>query len=173
MAIVLFGCLLGAAMLSPAAEITPTSARSYNTTKPEPPAPDQIIQLENLIISKKPGYLYMVWDVFSHRELFDPKDKLHARTALRYAAYIAYAYGFQKHPDYPEARMNIIVFTARDEYGGPRWDLAEKWYAFNFLADKFKALKISRPESLLELDDKKLRSLLADDNEKNRINRGN
>lgn len=124
-----------------------------------PKSPEEIIQPEALIISKKKGYLFILWDVYAHRKMFDPKKKTNRLTALRYAAYIAGAHGFQKYPEYPEARLNIIVFNERDEYGGPRWDAVEKWHTYTFRADKFKAAGISRPESIWQLDENILRSL--------------
>lgn len=126
-----------------------------------PSSPAKLIQPEALIVSKKKGYLYIVWDVFSHREIFDPKQKNSRLAALRYAAYIAQVHGFLKHPDYPEARVNIIVFNERDEYGGPRWDSVEKYHALTLLAEKYAELKIAGPEQIWTLTEKKLNTLLA------------
>jgi hypothetical protein len=81
--------------------------------------------------------------------------------SLRYAAYLAFAYGFLKYPGYPEARVNLIAFKTRDEYGGPRWDLAEKWHLYTFRADRFGSQGITQPESLWNLPEKKLNLLLA------------
>ncbi len=146
---------------SPAGKVAGLKKRKLKTrVKPEmPKSPGEIIQPEALIISKKKGYLFILWDVYAHRKMFNPKKKTNRLTALRYAAYIAWAHGFQEHPEYPEARLNIIVFNERDEYGGPRWDAVEKWHTYTFRADKFKAAGISRPEIIWQLDEEILRSL--------------
>lgn len=117
---------------------------------------NQIIRPDALIVSKKPGYLFMVWDVFPLRERFEPGDHARDTAALRYAAYLAMAYGFSKYPGVPEARVNLIAFKTRDEYGGPRWDQAEKWHLYTFRADRLKSLGVTDPESLWALDEKKL-----------------
>lgn len=143
-----------------------TSSDKTPARKPTPVAtpdtPANLIQPETLIVSKKKGYLYIVWDVYAHRKKFDPKRRNSALTALRYAAYIAQAHGFQKYPDYPEARVNIIVFNERDEYGGPRWDSVEKYYAYTVLAKKYTELEITDPERIWTLKEKMLRALLAE-----------
>jgi hypothetical protein len=120
---------------------------------------NQIIKPESLIVSKKAGYLFMVWDVFPLRARFEPGDKTRDTAALRYAAYLAMAYGFAKNPGFSEARVNLIAFKARDEYGGPRWDQAEKWHLYTFRADRLKSLGLTNPESLWTLDEKKLHLL--------------
>ncbi len=151
-------CLLGLTLLCVLGGILPSLAaeRAKND-------PSVLIRPEALIVSKKTGYLYIVWDVFALRDDFDPKLPAHASKALRYAAYIAYAHGFAKHPEYPEARIQIINLKARDEYGGPRWDLADKWYAFTFPAGRLKALNLASPEALWTLDEKTLRTLTTGD----------
>ncbi|NTV51978.1 MAG: hypothetical protein HGA76_03040 [Candidatus Firestonebacteria bacterium] len=124
-----------------------------------PNAYNRIIAPETLMVSKKKGYLFIVWDVFPLRDRFAPGDAARDTAALRYAAYLALAYGFAKYPGFPEARVNLIAFKARDEYGGPRWDLAEKWHLYTFRAETFKAQGITQPESLWALAEKKLRLL--------------
>jgi hypothetical protein len=127
-------------------------------------SPASLVKPEALIVTKKPGYLFLVWDVFSQRELFDPTQPASGKNALRYAAYVAYAYGFEKYPEYPEARVRLLAFKGRDEYGGPRWDLAEEWHQFTFSAAKFKVRKNFKPEAVWSLDEKTLRSMLKDPN---------
>jgi hypothetical protein len=93
------------------------------------------IRAADVVVSPKPGYAHLLWDVFPAREAVRAAAKARAQDepVFRRAVALALAQALvpKAAPGRATVKVDVVEFPERDEYGEPRWSSVKKLQKFD------------------------------------------
>ena len=102
------------------------------------------IRLKDLLLTPRPGKLFVLWDAFSYRQaLADAGDG----AMVKVAAGLAKDYALKRNPKAKLVHINIVEYRERDTYDTPRYESAKMLAQYEVAVDP-KTHKPSPPKLL-------------------------
>lgn len=75
---------------------------------------------KHVLLTEKPEYIHVIFDAYPYRQKISELGKKF--TLLRAAKELAQSYVFVKFPKARKAKIVIVEYAERDEYGSPVWE---------------------------------------------------